>query len=194
MKTILKITTVVAFMLSTVVSMARDPKVNLVAFNEAKSLVLTMENTSSDFGIRFMDDEAHVIYAGKLTDGRFVRKFDLKNLKDGMYYVSTEDSIKSYVYTISLKGNEVKVVAKEEVNKPFFRKTSDKLYMNFLNLDKSKVGVKVYDEEYRVVFSDTYKDTMIVEKAFNFIDAYKGSYTVVITANNKTYSEDFVVN
>ncbi len=194
MKTILKITTVVAFMLSTVVSTAREPKVNLVAFNEARSLVLSMENTSSDYGIRFIDEEDHVIYAGKLTDGRFVRKFDLSNLKDGMYYVATEDEVKSYVYTISLKGNEVKIVEKEETNKPFFRKSGDRLYLNFLNLDKSNVGIKVYDKEYRVVFEDTYKDTMILEKAFNFIDAYKGSYKVVVSTNDKTYSEDFIVN
>ena len=194
MKTILKITTVVAFMLSTVVSTAREPKVNLVAFNEAKSLVLSMENTSSDFGIRFIDEEDHIIYSGKLTDGSFVRKFDLTNLKNGIYYVSTEDEAKSYVYTISLKGKEVKIVEKEETNKPYFRKAGDRLYMNFLNLDKSKVGVKVYDEEYRVVFADTYEDIMILEKAFNFIDAYKGSYTVVVSTNDKTYSEDFIVN
>lgn len=193
MKTILKFTTIVAFMLSTVVSMAREPKVNLVAYSEAKSLVLTIENTSSDFNIKFKDEEAHVIYSGKLSNGTFIRKFDLQNLEDGMYFVSTEDEFKSYEYTVSLKGREVKVVKSKEAHKPFFRKTNDRIYMNFLNLDKSDVEVKVYDAEYRVVFYETYKDSVIVEKAFNFVDAFKGSYTVVISDNDNTYSENFVV-
>jgi hypothetical protein len=194
MKTVLKLTTVIAFLLTTVVSTAREPKVNLIASSEAKSLVLTMNNTSSKFGIKFMDEEAHVIYSGKLSDGSFSRKFDLNSLKDGLYFVSVEDEFNTYVYTVSLKGKEVKIVHREEAYKPFFRKTNDKVYINFLNLDKSDVSVKVYDADYRVVYTETYTDTLIVEKAFNFAGAYKGSYSVVISDNDNTYTENFVVN
>lgn len=194
MKTVLKLTTVIAFLLTTVVSSAREPKVNLIASSEAKSLVLTMENTSSAFGVKFMDEEARIIYSGKVSDGTFSRKFDLKNLEDGIYFVSTEDEFKSYVYTISLKGKEVKIVKREEEYKPYFRKTNDRVYLNFLNLDKSDVAVKVYDADYRVIFSENYTDTLIVEKAFSFADAYKGSYLVVISDNDNTYSKSFVVN
>ena len=194
MKTVLKLSTVIAFLLTTVVGTASEPRVNLIASSEAKSLVLTMENTSSAFVVKFMDEEAHVIYSGKVSDGTFSRKFDLKNLEDGIYFFSTEDEFKSYVYTISLKGKEVKIVKREEEYKPFFRKTNDRVYMNFLNLDKSKVAVKVYDADYRVIFTETYTDKLIVKKAFNFANAYKGSYLVVISYNDNTYTENFVVD
>ncbi|MGB3151984.1 MAG: hypothetical protein WBB27_15105 [Maribacter sp.] len=195
MKTILKFTTVVAFMLSTVVSMAREPKVNLIADSDTKSLVLTMENTSSDVDVKIMDEEAHIIYSGKLSNGSLSRKFDLQNLKEGIYFVSTEDELKSYLYTIELDGNEMKVIKREETFKPVFRETNDRVYMNLFNPDKSEVTIKVYDAEDRVVFSETCKDSLLVEKAFNFVNAEEGSYTIVISDNEKTYySEDFSVN
>lgn len=194
MKTIFKISAVVAFMLSTVVSMANEPKVNLVASTQAKSLVLTLQSTSEDFIIKFIDEEEHTIYSESLSKGTFIKKFNLKNLKDGIYYISTSDELRSDLYTISLKGNDVKILSKKEALKPFFRKTNDRLFISFLNLNEAKVGIKVYDADYRVVYFDAVDDKIIVEKAFNFEDAYAGSYSVVVSNGSKTYTKEFIVD
>ena len=46
----------------------------------------------------------------------------------------------------------------------------------------------------KVFFSIGEVDEMIVEKAFNFTDAFAGTYTVVVKSDGKIYTEEFVVN
>ncbi|SNR76578.1 Por secretion system C-terminal sorting domain-containing protein [Maribacter sedimenticola] len=194
MKNILKITTVVAFMFATVAGMAREPKLNLLTAGKAKSVVLTMEASSVGVQIKLMDSDLNVIYSEKVSEGLFSKKLNFKDLADGVYFLSADDNLKNYSYTIVLEKNNVKIVDADEDIKPFFRKTNNMILMNYLNLDKSKMAIKIYDAEGRTVFSQEVIDELIVEKAFNFADAFPGVYVVTVKSAGKTYTEEFVVN
>ncbi len=78
---------------------------------------------------------------------------------------------------------------------PYFRKAGGKVYLNYLNLDGSTVVVKVVDQEGRLLFFERFKDTPLVEKAFNFERAAEGTYRVevLVTEGDRTYSESLQV-
>lgn len=194
MKTIVKITTVFALMFATVAGMAREPKLDVVTLNNSKSVLLTLDAPDQSVTIQLLDSDSNSIYFEKLSNGRFSKKLNMKDLVDGYYYLVAESGLKSNMYTISLKEGVIEIIDSEEDAKPFFRKTDNKVFMNFLNLDKSEISLKVYDQNYRLVFSETVSDKLIIEKAFNFEGAYSGSYMVVVSDDTKTYSEEFVVN
>jgi len=194
MKRILKTATVLALLLTATVSMAKDAEVRLSAVKESKNLVLTLDGASKDLTVRFTDVEEHILYFEKLKDGTHKKTFNLESLQNGTYYLATSDAHKSILYTVSVDGDKVKILSKEEVIKPHFRKTKGKIFVSFLNLDRSKVDIKVYDEEYRVVFSEIFTEKMIVEKAFNFEGAYAGNYKIVVSDVKKSFSENFIVD
>lgn len=194
MKNLVKFTTVVAFMFATVAGMAREPKLNLLSAGKAKSVVLTMDASSNGVQVKLMDSDLNVIYSEKMTQGHFSKKLNLKDLTDGVYFLSADDNMTKYSYTIVLDNDDVKIVESDEDIKPFFRKTDNMIFMNYLNLDKSKLSIKIYDTESRTVFTQEVADEMIVEKAFNFTDAFPGTYTVAVKSAGKTYTEEFVVN
>jgi len=194
MKNIVKITTVVAFMFATVAGIASEPKLNLLSAGKAKSVVLTMDASSIGVQIKLMDADLNIIYSERMSEGLFSKKLNLKDLTDGVYFLSADDNLKNYSYTIVLENNNVKIVDATEDIKPFFRKTNNMILMNYLNLDKSKLSIKIFDAESRTVFSQEVANEMIVEKAFNFTDAFPGVYTVTVRSAGKTYTEDFVVN
>lgn len=194
MKNIVKFTTIVAFMFATVAGMAREPKLNLLSSGKAKSVVLTMEASAKGVQIKLMDADLNIIYAEKMSEGLFSKKLNLKDLVNGTYYLSADDNLIKYSYTIVLENNDVKIVKADEDVKPFFRKTDKMVFMNYLNLDKSGLSIKIYDAENRTVFSQEISDEMIVEKAFNFTDAFPGTYMLVVKSAGKTYTEEFVVN
>ncbi|WP_405413624.1 hypothetical protein [Maribacter sp. Asnod1-A12] len=194
MKNLVKFTTVVAFMLATVAGMAREPKLNLLSAGKAKSVVLTMDASINGVQVKLMDSDLNVIYSEKMAGGQFSKKLNLKDLTDGVYFLSADDNMTEYSYTIVLDNNDVKIVESDEEIKPFFRKTNDMIFMNYLNLDKSKMSIKIYDTESRTVFTQEVAEEMIVEKAFNFADAFPGTYTVIVKSAGKTYTEEFVVN
>lgn len=72
---------------------------------------------------------------------------------------------------------------------PVFKKKGNKLFVNLLNLDQEKVTIKVIDSEGRVVFIETLKGDLVIEKAFNFESAFEDDYTVVVVDNNETFKE-----
>ncbi len=194
MKRIVKITTVVAFMFATVAGMAREPKLDVVALGNSKSVLMTLDAPGQTVKIQLLDSDSNSIYFEKISNGLFSKKLNMKDLKDGYYYLIAESGLKSNTYTISLEKGEIKIIDSVVDAKPFFRKTENRVFMNFLNLDKSEISLKVYDQNYRLVFSETVSDTLVIEKAFNFEGAYSGSYMVVVSDDTKTYSEEFVVN
>ncbi len=194
MKKFLKTTTVLALFLTTAISMAKNSDVRLSAEKEGKSLVLTLEGASNDLKLTFTDSNENILYFEKLTDGTKAKTFNLKGLEDGTYYLTTTDTQKVIVYTVSVNGENVTISGKDELIKPSFRKTKEKLFVNFLNLDSSKVDIKVYDEENRLVFTETLLDKMVIEKAFNFKGAFAGAYSVIVTDSKKSFLENFIVD
>ena len=95
--------------------------------------------------------------------------------------------------TFGKKVNEVeKNLITVELN-PVFVKKGDKLFMNLLNLDKEAVTVKVIDTEGRLLFIETYEGELVIEKAFNFENAFENEYTVIVKDNGETFKETFEV-
>ncbi len=76
---------------------------------------------------------------------------------------------------------------------PVFKKKGQKLFVNLLNLDQEKVTIKVIDSEGRIVFKEVIEGDVVVEKAFNFEQAFEDNYTVVIIDNDKTFKEKVAV-
>ncbi|RKR06524.1 hypothetical protein CLV91_3379 [Maribacter vaceletii] len=194
MKAFLKITTVVAFMFIAAISMAKEPKLILTAYSEAKTLVLELENASNNTYIKLKDNQGNVIYTESVSNDLYSKKFNLKNLEDGVYFFETEGDFKSTSYSIKVEDNKLVILDKKEVLKPFFKETKENVSINLLNLDKEDVMIKIYDEENRLVFEEDIKDEMVVEKSFDFSGAYEGNYTVSVTYGEKSYEKYFIVN
>lgn len=72
---------------------------------------------------------------------------------------------------------------------PVFKKKGAHLFINLLNLDQESVTIKVLDSEGRVVFIETLKGELVIEKAFNFEKALQDNYTIIVVDNKETFKE-----
>ena len=194
MKTTMKFIAAVALTLTTVVGMAKEPKLNLIVNNETRSLVFELETQSEETKIKFLDDQNNVLYSENVSDEVYSKRFDLKRLENGEYFFTMENALRSIIYTINVKDEESSITESNEVLKPFFRKSDDMLYLNLLNLKKGKVGIKVYDGNHGLVYAQDFMNETIIEKAFNFKSAKADEYTVVVKNSDGTYYENIVVN
>jgi hypothetical protein len=194
MKTILKTTVALALVLTTTIGSAKNSEIGLTLSKVSKALILSLENPSKDFTVRISDKDDNVLYFERMEKSVVKKKFDLQGLQNGTYFFTTSDSTKTIVYTVAINGENIDILNKNETVKPYFRVAKERLFINFLNLDKSKINITVYDEEYRVVFSETVNEEMIIEKAFNFEGAFAGNYRVVVSDKNKSYTENFIVD
>lgn len=94
---------------------------------------------------------------------------------------------------LNKKANEVeKNLIAVELD-PVFKKKGGKLFMNLLNLDQEEVTIKIIDNEGRLVFIESFDGELVIEKAFNFENAFENKYTVIVKDNDKTFKETFEV-
>lgn len=183
----------VAFMFATATGMANEPKLSVSSSTDSKSFVYELDAPSGTTTIRLRDVDDHVIYSTSFSNGAFVKKFNLKNLKDGLYYFTSEDDVKTMSYTLQIKGESMSILERSEKVKPVFRKVDRMVYLNFLNLSKKDVKIQIFDSSNHLVFSENRENEMIIGKVLNFRQAFKGRYSVVVTDSDNTYYENIVV-
>ncbi len=183
----------VALMFATATGMAHDDKLSLETKKESTSLVFKME-AKKETALRLFDSDNRVIYSEQVSNISYAKRFNLKNLADGLYYFTTEDALRITTYTISVQGDVVEILSRKEKSKAIFRTVNHVVYLNLLNLDKKDVNIEIYDSSNRKVFSEKRENEMIVGKVINFTKAYKDQYTIVVKDSNNTYYESIVVN
>ncbi len=190
MKAIKKIIPSVAFLFITALGMANGMDLRIVPNNEDKSLVFQYENLTTNASLKFIDGQDNVIFTEKLKDkSLYTKRFDLNSLSTGTYFLIVEDAIKEVEYSITIDDTNISIASKSVKSKPVFRTTGDMVYVSLLNLKKDKVGIKVYDDNERVVFDEVFQDDDIVGKVFNFKKAYKGYYVIKVQKNDEVYHE-----
>ncbi|WP_010516993.1 hypothetical protein [Croceivirga radicis] len=95
--------------------------------------------------------------------------------------------------TFGKKVNEVEKNLIAVKLDPTFKRKGDKLLVNLLNLEQRDVMIKIYDNQGRVVYKELLEGKLVIEKAFNFENAFENDYTVVVTENDKTFKETVAV-
>jgi hypothetical protein len=84
--------------------------------------------------------------------------------------------------------SDKKPVEERATSTPAVQARGKKVFVNLLNLKGESVTVKVYDEESRLLYLKNFEEAPVIEKAFNFEEAYEGSYSVVVNDGEATYT------
>lgn len=194
MKTVLKFTVMAALLFNTVTAMANEPKMKLVADKDAKSLVFELDEVSKDAKIQFLDSDNNIIYSStSLKSNGFRKKYDLSKLEVGVYTLKMDSETKQVVYTILIEGDTISILETKETIKPNFRIKEGMVFINFLNKEMKNVDIKIYDASERLLHSEVVNNKLIIEKAINFKNAYKGNYTITVKSATGTYSENISI-
>jgi len=193
MKKVLRFTAVTALLLVTSWAMANEPQPLLVSSDKGKALIIKWDTPFKMTTVRMLDSYENVIFSDNIVKReKHALKFNLENLERGNYSLKIENFNKIIEYGVRVNRDDVEILDKKEISKPFFIHKDKKLFFNLLNADGAPVYLKIYDGENRMLYQETLKGNSI-GKAINFETSYKDSYTVVLIDANTTYSEQVVV-
>lgn len=190
MKTTFKFASFFALMFTVAVGMANEPLIKLDSQSGGRSLIFTPGTDLQGSLIKFMDADGHRIYFDNVGINATVKRFDLTRLDEGTYLFILENSLKKTTYTLHITGGKVKISDPSEKDKPIFRQKGERVFLNLLNLDRNKVMISVLDSSNRLLYKQVLDDSLLVEKAFNFENAFQDSYTIVVKDNKDSYYEN----
>ncbi len=174
--------------------MGNNPKMSLRKGKDEKSLVVTLDSQNQNSKIKLIDEDAKPIYFETISVSDYAKRLNLKNLAVGTYYFSIENAETSVVYTLNLNSAEVSITdtAKND-NKPVFRKTGDKVFLNLFNGDQQKVHIEILDSRSNIVFKESTVGNLVIAKAFNFEKALKGSYIIKVQDGEEIYYQNITI-
>ena len=194
MKTILKITVVCMLLLTSYIALAADSNPKLTTNANLKSITLELDTNGQATTLRLINANSEELYFENIIDVQeYKRKFDFSELKEGDYSIIVENSLRFTIHSLSVLNDSIVMVGTKEDKKPTFKVLDRKIAFNFLNLEQEDVLVSIFDSESRTVFSEKMND-LVIEKAFNFENAYANNYTVIIKTDQKSYSEHIVID
>ena len=193
MKTTMKLIAAVAFLLSATLVYATQPRLQVLANN---SFVLSIDDIKSEVKICIKDKFGFKLFKKNLKaeDGKFLQKFSISNLPDGIYELEIEDDLKVVSLAIEVKGDGIvnKTVANKRVFKPVVFKKGENVYVSKFSPEKEPLKVVVYNENHDVVYKETLEGKADLGRVYNFPQS--GDYTIAVKSNNKTYEHTVSIN
>ena len=194
MKNIVKsIATVALFLAATTLASATQPKLQFISDN---SFILSINDLSSDLKISIKDKYGYKLYkkSVKAEDGKFLQKFSINALPNGIYKLEIEDELKIVTLALNIENN--KITSQEIVNqntfKPVVYRKGENVYLSKFSPEKEPLKVVIYNCEYDVVYKETLMGKVDLGRVYSFPES--GNYTIAVRSNNKTYEHTVSIN
>ena len=194
MKNISKYSLVLAVTLITMNMFAGTVDFTLDVKKEQGKLVTFALNQTEKIDLSIYDAEGKMIHSENVNSPKSInRTYDLNALPEGTYFLEAESDSKVSRYEISVLGETASLSedAVSEVFKPTFFNKNGLVWVNVLNLDKSPVSIKIYDNEFNEVYNSNALKDQNVTKVFDINNFQNEEYTFVVTDNNKSFTKTF---
>lgn len=192
MKTIKKRVLVVVFMLVTLCNYAN----NVNDFNknlDAKKVKVVFNNVKKGQQLTVKDNNGIELHSEAVAiDGEFIKFFDLSSLIDGIYTIELNKYFTIAVKVIEVKNKNIVFVeeSEKEIFKPIIKNKEDLVLISKVDFDKKPLKVAIfYNGE--VIFSETIKGEVILQRAYRLDKKIKGDYKVIVYCDEDNYSNEF---
>lgn len=162
--------------------------------NEQGKKVTFALNKINNMNLSIYDADDKLIHSESVNSKKdFNRTYDLNALPEGTYFLEAESDSKISRYEISVAGATASLSTKatSEVFKPVFSDIKGLVALSILNLDKSPVNIKIYDEDDNEVYDSEVLLDQNVKKVFDVKNIQSEKYIFVMTYKDKTFTKTF---
>lgn len=171
-----------------------DPVISVVSIDNAKAIDLHLRNTAKkNFVVEIKDQFGEILLTRKMKNNseNISQRYNLKNLPDGVYYISISNDLQKTIQTIQIADNQV--IVKEDNSKKYYRPTisvtETSLDVNMLLLD-NRASLIIQDKIGDIAYATSFENESSINKRFNLSDLPKGDYTIIIRTEEQTFTED----
>lgn len=178
------------FMITVVVAKNNDPNIKIKLI-ESKLVQLTMKGSIKMVEVSVKDKNCETIYHEKSDNFNLSKKYDLKNLPIGDYFMEIESLTKIKVVPFKVLSNSINLIEDDEVTyyKPIVKKEGTDLFISKLNLNNENLEIVLYDADSNILFTEKLEGNAILERKLNLMNLNSGHYNLVLRGSGKTFYE-----
>jgi|SRR5690606_16929017 len=182
------------FLLTVATALANDPSFKIEK-TDNKIISLTFTDVASPLSISFRDAEGILLHSEKYDlQKKGIKYYNFEEIAAGTYFLEVETDVKVEKYAITVDSVTTTILEKADVvlHKPVLVFRNESIMITKLNLSKSDLNVKLYDENDNCIYSevvDATTDNLTIGKKLNVSKLEEGKYTFYLTTDKRTYTK-----
>lgn len=196
MKNLVKKGLLIAMLCFAMVAKASDNDSGIkVTVINSKLIDLKLQNFDGDLVISVKDMTGQVLYSENYRGSKFSKKYDIKTLPTGDYFFEIEGHTKIKLMPFTVSSNEVKFNNEIEAVyfKPIVRRKNDLVYISKIALKNETLNVVLFDENENVLYNEKISGSTTIGKTLNIKELETGSYKLVLSSDNRVFTEQIKI-
>jgi hypothetical protein len=194
MKANIKNIILVALMFGTLIGYANENKKSTEVDDNVKIIFKSVKKGQN---LTIANEQGQTIYKEKIkSSGNYSRVFNLKNLKDGLYTTELNKDFESVITQIKVVNGKASFLHdnKKKIFKPVIRKQGNLLFISKIDFNKAPLKISLYYKGDLIYFETVKRNKNdVLNKVYKLSDIETGNYKVIVSTDNKVYTEDFTI-
>ncbi|WP_158840510.1 hypothetical protein [Polaribacter sp. L3A8] len=194
MRTIIKTILLVTLMFGTLIGYANEntKSTNAVAVKRVK---VEYKAVKIGHALTIKNENGITLYKQVIKNsGTYSKTFDLTNLEDGIYTTELEKDFEIVVKKLEVKDGFVTFLKEKnkKIFKPVIRAEGDLVLISKIDFNKQPIKVVLYHDN-NLIHSEKIEGKEILNRVYNVSKREKGTYKVVVYADNRMYVKDLTI-
>ena len=190
MKTTIKKSLVVVFMLGTLINYANE---HLTSDNilDAKRVKVEFNAVKKGQTLTIKNNVRTTVYNQEIkTSGNYSRTFNLTALENGNYTAELDKDFEVIVKPFIVENGSVTFLEEEKVFKPIIKIEKELILISKIESDNKPLKVTIYHEN-EIIFSEKVEGENTLKRIYSLSKSPRGNYIIIINTNNSTSSKNF---
>lgn len=182
-------------MFATLLSFANESSIFFIK-NDAEKTALTIRDVVEGNLLSIKNNNGITLFKESVEkSGTYSNLFDLTTLPDGSYFFELDKDVEIVTIPFKVKSNKVVFDKDNEktIFKPVTRVVGNLLYISKLSINEAPLEISIYFNDPNSfdyterVYSESVKNTQVIERVFKLTGLNKGSYKVVFKSQGREF-------
>lgn len=196
MKKLLKLSLVLAVVLTTAGMHASTADFSLIVKKETGKTVRFALNTTEEIALSIYDQDNVLVHSENISGKTNLNRiYNLNALPKGVYFLEAETELKTVRYEITI-GNDSAVLSGKptaEVYKPTLVHNKKLVTLSILNFDAAPVKVAIYNTDGEELYAGNFEGSVNFFRKFDLSEFPADKYTFDITYNGRNFTKTVIV-
>jgi hypothetical protein len=192
MKTIKLLVTVTAVVVAAIATAVERPKMSIVPVSAERAVVTIFNDNAAQFELSIHAENGDLVYYKQSEKplSSYQKVFDFEQLAHGEYSMNLRINDTRLLSSFEMTSSGIKLEEQRLRFDPYFGFSQNKLVLSYLNFDKEKLNISIYNTE-GLVYQSKIEEDFAVSAGYDVSKLAPGEYQVVLSSRDNEFNFSF---